>query len=563
MNSCSSSFIARAKTAIDTADVISFDIFDTLLIRPYVRPWDLFRHLEERESATGFAVARVFADIYAKRWKYRHMEDITLDHLYSLMPQRFEALKSKEAALELQVLRANPELSEVYRYAQEKKKRIIIVSNMYLSIDVIEQSLAKNGFIGYEKFYLSSYLNKRKSLSLFNHVIEDLGVSPHTIVHIGDNTIDDNISARRAGMNVVPYMKVLDQFFQSHTSNEAKMQLKRFRSQALLSISASVTLALASERWHREMLTGEKYSYWNSFGYKYAAPLIFSFVQFIKQQSYDANIEKIWFLSRDCFLVQKIYQLVDPAMPSEYVYAPRKTAFEYGDGSSSSAQAYATYIRQLTGTSTKMALVDSETAQFTGQKFIQKLLGFTVLGLYWQVLLKPRGDTPYRSCVTGSFLSGGLLEFIMTSPELPITEMQGGTPVYQTDPSSYEVIRSKAYEEIVQGGIAFVHDMISVFGDFAPRFGAKNMMKRLSTFTAYPTEADLTAFAAIYHSADEDHRKYTPTVVYNIRFIDLLREPRKNYNVIKEAIFRRPWQKMVVRAGRVFEVIRAHYHNFK
>jgi hypothetical protein len=30
--------------AIDKHDVISFDIFDTLLVRPYVNPYDMFVH---------------------------------------------------------------------------------------------------------------------------------------------------------------------------------------------------------------------------------------------------------------------------------------------------------------------------------------------------------------------------------------------------------------------------------------------------------------------------------------------------------------------------------------
>ena len=37
---------SEIKKRIETHEVISFDIFDTLLLRPYVRPSDLFVHLE-------------------------------------------------------------------------------------------------------------------------------------------------------------------------------------------------------------------------------------------------------------------------------------------------------------------------------------------------------------------------------------------------------------------------------------------------------------------------------------------------------------------------------------
>ena len=36
------------KNQIDSHLVISFDIFDTLLLRPYAKPTDLFLHLEKK-----------------------------------------------------------------------------------------------------------------------------------------------------------------------------------------------------------------------------------------------------------------------------------------------------------------------------------------------------------------------------------------------------------------------------------------------------------------------------------------------------------------------------------
>ena len=50
------------KNKINKAEVISFDIFDTLLLRPYLKPTDLFRHMEEVYHANGFATARIEAE---------------------------------------------------------------------------------------------------------------------------------------------------------------------------------------------------------------------------------------------------------------------------------------------------------------------------------------------------------------------------------------------------------------------------------------------------------------------------------------------------------------------
>ena len=39
--------------------VVSFDLFDTLLIRPFVRPTDLFRLMERINDVPGFADRRI------------------------------------------------------------------------------------------------------------------------------------------------------------------------------------------------------------------------------------------------------------------------------------------------------------------------------------------------------------------------------------------------------------------------------------------------------------------------------------------------------------------------
>ena len=47
---------------MDKASVISFDIFDTLLVRPYMRPSDMFFHLEKVYNCPGFSEQRVQAE---------------------------------------------------------------------------------------------------------------------------------------------------------------------------------------------------------------------------------------------------------------------------------------------------------------------------------------------------------------------------------------------------------------------------------------------------------------------------------------------------------------------
>ena len=56
----------KIKEACKHADIISFDIFDTLLLRPYIRPTDLFLHLEYIHNKPNFAISRIKAEEYAR-----------------------------------------------------------------------------------------------------------------------------------------------------------------------------------------------------------------------------------------------------------------------------------------------------------------------------------------------------------------------------------------------------------------------------------------------------------------------------------------------------------------
>ena len=56
------------KYLIEKHNTISFDIFDTLLLRPYAKPTDLFKHLEKLENAQGFAAERVMAEKRAPKF---------------------------------------------------------------------------------------------------------------------------------------------------------------------------------------------------------------------------------------------------------------------------------------------------------------------------------------------------------------------------------------------------------------------------------------------------------------------------------------------------------------
>ena len=70
--------IASIKKSIKFSKIISFDLFDTLFFRPYLKPNDLFSHLEIINNAPGFKNQRIIAEdnarlISRQRRKIRRM----------------------------------------------------------------------------------------------------------------------------------------------------------------------------------------------------------------------------------------------------------------------------------------------------------------------------------------------------------------------------------------------------------------------------------------------------------------------------------------------------------
>lgn len=108
--------------AIEKYDFVSFDIFDTLLVRPYVNPTDLFWHIEYNENMPGFAKARILAE---KNTRTRDCPEVTIDEIYSNVDLEYNNKKDIELKYEAQVLQQNPEMKKVFDYAISKNKALL------------------------------------------------------------------------------------------------------------------------------------------------------------------------------------------------------------------------------------------------------------------------------------------------------------------------------------------------------------------------------------------------------------------------------------------------------
>ena len=194
---------------IKNTTVVSFDVFDTLIVRPGLKtPSDLFALLHPEDST--FKPRRIEAERKAR--KQSSLEDITLSDIYKLLYaeecERQEAVQL-EISTELSVCKANPEALEFFNTVRKDGKRVVITSDMYLDRSTIENILTNNGFDleGVNVCVSSEYGKTKRTSNLFKTVMREEGMEGREgeVLHIGDHYISDYLNPRKVGMKSFLY----------------------------------------------------------------------------------------------------------------------------------------------------------------------------------------------------------------------------------------------------------------------------------------------------------------------------------------------------------------------
>ncbi len=161
-------------SGIESVDVVSFDIFDTLLTRMVLTPdalqeytgWLLAQRVAGLEN---FFEMRKEAEVKARRRK-DFKQDVDLDEIYRefpfdgrLSPENIALAKQLELDCELRSFRPRSEMIEAAKYARSLGKRVIAVSDTYFTRPSIDQLLRRFGLADlFDEVYLSSVRGVRK-----------------------------------------------------------------------------------------------------------------------------------------------------------------------------------------------------------------------------------------------------------------------------------------------------------------------------------------------------------------------------------------------------------------
>lgn len=298
-------------------EYISFDIFDTLIFRPFSEPTDLFYFIGEKLGYMDFKRIRMEAEFEARQRKFRKSKtyEVTLADIWNVMEEKTGLSANRgmvlELETELQFCYANPFMQEVYQTLCKMGKQILIISDMYLSGEFLKELLLKNGYGEFQCFYVSCEYDKNKGTGeLFELVKMECGLRNFQMVHVGDNLVSDVQMAQKAKLHACHYPNV-------------NQEGKKYRAYDMSPIVGGAYRGLINNHLYSGV---HKDSVEYEYGYVYGGLFVTGYCAFIHEYCRKNQIEKVLFLSRDGDILKQAYELLYPGEHTEYVYWSRKVS---------------------------------------------------------------------------------------------------------------------------------------------------------------------------------------------------------------------------------------------
>lgn len=308
-------------------DVISFDIFDTLVLRNLSDPKDLFSYLTAKYDLMDFAKVRINVEKELrdeKTEKYGNHE-VNIYEIYERISKytNIDPLVGvkNEMEEEKNFCKANPYMKRVFDTLLQNGKKIIITSDMYIPHDLMEELLENCGYTGYDKLFVScDYYKNKRNLELYEYINENYLNPDLTIIHVGDNKKTDYENSKQIGWDAYYYPQV----------NTKGPKLTHIGMQYSI---GSYYAAIVNNYLYNgidEKYNGENSPYY--YGFVYGGFLILGYVNWIHEVAKKNNFDKILFLARDGYILKKVYDELFNDIPSEYVlwsrYASMQNAFD-------------------------------------------------------------------------------------------------------------------------------------------------------------------------------------------------------------------------------------------
>lgn len=506
---------------IGMADVVSFDLFDTLIARKVRSYTDIFELMDLRLREKGivipdFAKLRLSAEKELSRDKAPRLREI---YEYVLERAGGSFMTASELAwmeweTDFSTMVARESICDVFRRAISNGKQVVITTDNYYSLGQIKEILARFGLEGCDRVLVSCEYKTSKAQDLFK-ILQD-NYKSKKILHIGDDEFSDIGNASANGIDTYRVFSGED-LFDALGGLEMESNITTISDR--LKVGMFISCLFNSPFWFED--EGCALSVPDAFGIGYliCAPVITDFVLWLKEETRAQDFNQILFCARDGYLIGRLFRKISPETKSVYFLASRTAAIRTGmeneediayvdsmKYSGESVEAlktrfgimtdnrkdkewrkeilaksavqrdnYERYIQKLDIRDDNIAMFDF-VAKGTMQMYLRKLFSQHVKGFYFLQLepefMADKGldIQPFysdrekdTSMIFGNYY---ILEPILTSP-YPQTEEfdEEGSPVFAVETRNVKDIR--CFERVQEGILAYFEDYLKILPERA------------------------------------------------------------------------------------------------
>lgn len=317
---------------IEKTDIISFDLFDTLIARKVYNYTDIFSLLSQRLlkkgiDIPGFAALRLSAE---KECSRDHSP--VLSEIYQYVLERSDCntvtadeLVKAEWDLDVSLMIPRTSVCNIYRDLVAQGKRVIITTDNYYTGDMIESLLESYELGGYENIFVSCEHNTAKTQSLFEKLCDLNNGNPERILHIGDDEYADIECARRYGIKtfrVYSGVTMLDSL--GGLGLEEHMSTIADRVRVGLFISRIFNDPFVFESEDLRLSAADA----SDIGYLFCAPMITDFTLWMLGRIEQDSISQVLLCARDGYLIKKLFDMM--GRKSFYFLTSRTAAIRAG-----------------------------------------------------------------------------------------------------------------------------------------------------------------------------------------------------------------------------------------
>lgn len=307
--------------------IVSFDIFDTLLLRRTSSHREVFEKCGELpeikalfDTAGAFAQYRYYAEQSARQ-HHSTKEEIVLEDIYaefSLTNDQKKRFQELELICEDEALLPNPQTDRWIKMAHDTGKKVILISDMYLSTKQIMRigvsKLQNHHLISH--LYISGECGCKKSTgNLFVHIRDILGFDFSQQLHIGDHIRSDVQIPHSFGVKTLHY--ALD----SSLVNSLKHEQMYIKSPLMEGNHCRLLSALLNP------FDTSIERFYFSLGALFFAQTLWEFSHWLAKTAHNCQLDQLHFLMREGDTFQYCFSKLYPDFPTSLIYASRQSTF--------------------------------------------------------------------------------------------------------------------------------------------------------------------------------------------------------------------------------------------